>query len=163
MKHSLCFLGLLMLMQACKKETVVSETGNNYFMIYLNTSSTSTNTIGSTRYNENPNNIIITDDSILIKQGGLYHFEGNLYLSCVRDNATYPVSYDFAIRVAERTYTVAQGSTNRMSATTDIGGTNFSIDIPIEDNGGVRFIRNIYNASSGVVTTRFVGYLVRRI
>jgi hypothetical protein len=155
------FFAALFLM-SCKKE-IINDAGNNYFMIYLSNNSTGRLYISSTRYNESPQNIIVNEDSILIKQGGLYHFEGFISVgNATRNSPANPVYYELGMYLKARFYTLAQGFTNTVGVV-DAGASHFSIDIPVDDNDGIHFVRTLQNSLGANVITRFSGYLVRRL
>lgn len=149
----------------CKKQTFINDTGTNYFMVHIQGTPTSGDPINATRYNDNPQNVVIVNgtDSIIFKQAGLYHFEGNILLNCTRTNAAYPIGFGLFVHVKDRNYSVAQGNTERFGGTTDEGGSHFSIDVPVEANGGVSLHKYVYNSTSGLVLIRWSGYLIRKM
>lgn len=152
----------LLVIPGCKKE-IVNDTGTNYFMIYLSNNASGRVTIASTRYNDNPQNIVINEDSIVFKQGGLYHFEGFILIAnATRSSASYPVSYDLTMYLKGRAYTLVQGHTTA-SGSTDAGATNFSIDIPVQADDGIRLQRSINNIIGANAITRFSGYMIRKL
>lgn len=147
----------------CKKQTFINDTGTNYFMVALQGAPGGGDRITATRYNENPQNVIIGEDSIIFKQAGLYHFEGNILLQCTRTNAAHPVGFGVLIHVNEKYYTVTQGNTERFGTTSDEGGSHFSIDVPVAANGGVSLHKYVYNSTSGLVLIRWNGYMIRKM
>lgn len=146
----------------CKKQTFINDTGTNYFMVAIQGTTSGGEKISATRYNENPQNVIIGEDSIIFKQAGLYHFEGNIYIDCLRINPSLAVNYALLIHVKDRYFPVAHGFTDRVGGT-DAASSSFSIDVPVEANGGVYLRRSVDNGVSGLVLIRWNGYMIRKM
>jgi hypothetical protein len=163
MKHLVfvACLSLLLLGMACKKETV-RESNSDWFM---------TNTTGfrndlyidlGTAYNINPQNIIITKDSIVIKKTGLYRFEGTHHFWLTRQDTTSAIFYSLSLEVqpADLHYTVASGVTQKQNATRDIAGITFALEMYITQNTTIKLAHFYNNASStgGSIYGTFGGY-----
>jgi hypothetical protein len=166
MKYStgaiIVFLFAIPFFTGCKKE-IVDDTGINYFMIYLTNSSVGPVKITSTRYNANPQNIVVNEDSIVFKQAGLYHFEGYISVSgAIRISAASPVTYELTMFLKGRAYGMVLSPTTTVGGA-DHGASNFSIDIPVQANDGIRFMRGLYNTAGGNFITRFSGYMIRKL
>lgn len=145
---------------SCKKESI--EKDSCHFMTSIPMKTTAEPFTMIVEYNNEPQQMIIAGDSVIVKRAGLYRFSGNIYVLAERTNAANPVVYDFTMTVPHlgQVFRLCSGVTTRANTALDNGYSDFYWEIFLEANSSIILKKNFNNASplSPLVYGHFGGY-----
>lgn len=147
---------------SCKKETKV-EQDSDHFMTKFDLRSAGRTVPLTTSYNNSPQNVNIKGDSIVFKRGGLYHFEGKLYVHVRPTNAAFPSLYEMYMIVGPMfdEYSLCVGLTQPYNPGSGVANAQFELDIYLPPNTTVRLLKEFGNTiiePGAVLLGHFGGY-----
>lgn len=147
---------------SCKKQVV--EQASDHFL----TTMTTDIRVGirmtlETEYNNSNGNIVIDDDSIVVKRAGLYHLEGQLNLHCLVENPAAPGQFRLYLVVNPDGYgyPLCNVMTPITSSLNAVGHGGFSTDVYLRANARIKVGKRLTNINTAAVNTvdgYFSGY-----
>lgn len=151
------------LFTACKKETKV-EQDSDHFMTSFNLLSAGTPIPLTTDYNNSPQNVTISGDSIVFKRGGLYHFEGKLYIYVKPTTSGVASLYEMYMIVGPmfQEYNLCFGITELYNPSGGVANPQFEMDIYLPPNTAIKLRKQLSNMvltpGNAVLNGFFGGY-----
>lgn len=148
---------------SCKKETKV-EQDSDHFMTRYDLLSPGFQIPLTTDYNNNPQNVTISGDSIKVKRGGLYHFEGSLYIYVRPSTPGVPSLYEMYMIVGPmfQEYNLCFGITELANPSGGVANAQFEMDIYLPPNTAIRLRKQLANMvltpGNAVLLGHFSGY-----
>jgi hypothetical protein len=148
---------------SCKKETKV-EQDSDHFMTRFDLLSPGYPVPLNTDYNNSPQNVTINYDSIVFKRGGLYHFEGKLYIYARPSTPGVPSLYEMYMIVGPmfQEYNLCFGFTELVNPGGGVANPQFEMDIYLPPNTAIKIRKQlgsmVLTPGNAILQGHFGGY-----